>query len=75
MFLEVAQYVQARRRNGLRYPIYITDLDLSTRFRQQIGAQSLRPLELLNYKKRFEIQLTRALNREATSDDRVAMAS
>ena len=75
LFIEVAEYVQARRRDGSRYPIYITDLDLSTRFRQQIGAQSLRPLDLLSYKKRFEIQLTRALNREAASDDQVAMAS
>jgi len=75
LFFEVAEYVQARRRNGNCYPIYITDLDLSTRFRQQIGAQSLRPLDLLNYKKRFEIQLTRALNREAAIDGPVAMVS
>ena len=47
----------------------------STRFIQQIGAQSLRPLDLLNYKKRFEIQLTRALNREAAIDGPVAMVS
>lgn len=75
LFFEVAEYVQARRRNGNCYRIYITDLDLSTRFIQQIGAQSLRPLDLLNYKKRFEIQLTRALNREAAIDGPVAMVS
>lgn len=61
LFTQVAAYVMGQRRSGDVYPIYITDLDLSTRFRQLVGVEALRPVDLLNYKKRIEFQLTRAM--------------
>jgi adenylate cyclase, class 1 len=67
LFVQVAEYVLARRRDDTPYPIYITDLDLSTRYRQQLGIATLRPYDLLNYKKRIEGQLTRALTREVVT--------
>lgn len=75
LFVEVARFVQSRRRTGETYPIYITDLDLSTRFRNQVGMQSLRPFDLLSYKKRIEYQLTRALGAESSRDKNVRLAS
>lgn len=75
LFVEVAKFVHARRSAGETYPIYITDLDLSTRFRNQVGIQSLRPYDLLNYKKRIEYQLTRALGAESSEDKSVRLAS
>ncbi|MGR8918057.1 MAG: class I adenylate cyclase [Gammaproteobacteria bacterium] len=62
LFVQVAEYVLAQRATGETYPIYITDLDLSTRFRQAAGVRALRPFDLLSYKKRIEHQLTRALH-------------
>ena len=61
LFVRVAEFVLAQRTSGETYPIYISDLDLSTRFRVQSGIDNLRPIHLLNYKKRIEYQLTRAL--------------
>jgi adenylate cyclase class 1 len=64
LFRQVAEYVLAQRAEGTVYPLYITDLDLSVRFRQVNGISSLRAFDLLGYKKRIEIQLTRALSSE-----------
>ena len=76
LFMQVAEFVLSQRKLGEIYPIYITDLDLSSRFRQQIGIETLRPFDLLNYKKRIEFQLTRALLREVSGDPPdVALAS
>ncbi|MBX9607688.1 MAG: class I adenylate cyclase [Gammaproteobacteria bacterium] len=75
LFVQVAEFVLSQRRLGEVYPIYITDLDLSPRFRKQIGIESLRPLDLLNYKKRIEFQLTRALLRDVAGGGSVALAS
>ena len=69
LFVQVAEFVLSQRRAGGSYPIYITDLDLSTRFRRQIGIETLRPFDLLSYKKRIEYQLTRALMREVVEFD------
>jgi hypothetical protein len=66
----------SQRKQGEIYPIYITDLDLSPRFRKQIGIETLRPFDLLNYKKRIEYQLTRAMLRDvAGGSPNVALAS
>lgn len=73
LFLQVAEYVLAQRQGSEAYPIYITDLDLSSRFRVAVGVRTLRPLDLLSYKKRIEYQLTRALNRDAAVP--IALAS
>ena len=76
LFMQVAEFVLSQRKLGEIYPIYITDLDLSPRFRQQIGIETLRPFDLLNYKKRIEFQLTRALLRDVTGDPpKIALAS
>ncbi len=73
LFQQVAEYVFAQRAGTESYPIYITDLDLSTRFRIAVGVRTLRPLDLLSYKKRIEYQLTRALSREGAVP--IALAS
>ena len=76
LFVQVAEFVLSQRKQGEIYPIYITDLDLSSRFRKQIGIETLRPFDLLNYKKRIEYQLTRAMLREvAGGAARIALAS
>jgi len=74
LFMQVAEYVLAQRRDGATYPIYITDLDLSLRFRQVNGIRTLRPLDLLTFKKRIELLLTRALLRDVPANV-VPMAS
>ncbi|MEX2482046.1 MAG: class I adenylate cyclase [Gammaproteobacteria bacterium] len=61
LFIQVAEYVHAQRRHGEVYPIYITDLDLSTRYRRLKGLGSLRPIDLLRLKKHVERQLTQGL--------------
>ena len=75
LFVAVAEHVRSCRREAEAYPIYITDLDFSTLFRNQIGIESLRPFDLLSYKKRIENQLTRALKTQSTTDAPVAFAS
>ena len=69
LFAQVAEFVLAQRGTKESYPIYITDLDLSTRFRQLVGVKALQPFDLLNYKKRIEFQLTRAMQSEATANE------
>ena len=61
LFVQVAEFVLGQRTQGAIYPIYITDLDLSTRFRQVTGLHALNAYNLLRYKKRIEEQLMRAL--------------
>ena len=76
LFMQVAEFVLSLRKLGEIYPIYITDLDLSPRFRKQIGIETLRPFDLLSYKKRIEFQLTRAMLRDVAGDaSGVALAS
>ena len=76
LFVQVAEFVLSQRKTGEIYPIYITDLDLSPRFRKQIGIETLRPFDLLSYKKRIEFQLTLAMLREVGGDSsNVALAS
>ena len=76
LFMQVAEFVLSQRKLGEVYPIYITDLDLSPRFRKQIGIETLRPFDLLNYKKRIEFQLTRAMLRDVKSGPTtIALAS
>jgi adenylate cyclase class 1 len=76
LFVQVAEFVLSLRKAGEIYPIYITDLDLSPRFRKQIGIETLRPFDLLSYKKRIEFQLTRAMLRDVAGGvSGVALAS
>jgi adenylate cyclase, class 1 len=75
LFVAVAEYIRSCRSGAEAYPIYITDLDLSMLFRNLIGVESLRSLDLLSYKKRIEIRLTRAMKSESITDVPVALAS
>lgn len=61
LFIAIAEYVFARRGRAEKYPIYITDLELSNRFRQQRKIDTSQTIHVLNYKKRIEFELTRAL--------------
>ena len=67
--MEIAEFILAKRGDSADYPIYITDLELSNRFKNHRGIDTQQTIHLLNYKKRIEYQLTRALrdNSPATS--------
>ena len=58
LFTEIARYVLARRRGGERYPIYITDIDIS-RLLSKSGP--MQTIQFLNYKARIEERLNTAL--------------
>lgn len=75
LFARVAEFVLAQCTRGETYPIYISDLDLSTRLRVQSDIDNLRPIHLLNYKKRIEYQLTRALRGQMAGVAAIALAS
>jgi adenylate cyclase class 1 len=61
LFQEVARYILERRRSGLHYPIYITDIDLSHRLVGVAGAERLQTVHYLEYKKLIEERLNQAL--------------
>ncbi|GAB6043837.1 class I adenylate cyclase [Endothiovibrio diazotrophicus] len=60
LFTEIARYVLERRRGGERYPIYITDIDIS-RLLHRGGRGPLQTIQFLNYKARIEERLNSAL--------------
>ncbi len=62
LYTEFARHVVARREQGGRYPIYVTDIDVS---RDVLGAEvrgAIQTVHYLNYKKRIEERLRRALD-------------
>lgn len=61
LFLEVARYVLERRRSGSRYPIHITDIDLSHQIMGVETSDQLQTVHYLEYKKSIEDKLNRAL--------------
>ncbi len=61
LYTEVARYVLSRRRNGQRYPIYITDMDLTQSVRNQDNS-GMQTVHYLNYKKLIEQRLNIALD-------------
>lgn len=61
LFEQVAEFVLAQRAEDKAYPIYITDLDLSLRYRRATHTQHLMPFDLLRIKKVIELKLTHAL--------------
>ncbi len=61
LFTAVAEHVTALRTSQVKYPIYITDFELSPRFIEQRGAANERLPDLLNYKHKFEQHLTAAM--------------
>ncbi len=61
LFIAIAAFIFNHRRNFETYPIFITDLELSNRFKAVHAIDNQQTIHLLNYKKRIEQKLTRAL--------------
>lgn len=61
VFARVAQYILRHRRDDQRYPIYITDADVSRTLLGADGATSLQTVHFLNYKKTVEQRLNDAM--------------
>lgn len=74
LFVSIAEHILARRGKNETYPIYITDLELSIRFKNQRGIDNQQTIHLLNYKKRIERQLTRALQHDLSAGEKIAAA-
>jgi len=63
LFREVAHYVLDKRGSGLKYPIYITDVDLSPSLLGNPRSGGVQAIDYLQYKKRIEEKLNRELAR------------
>ncbi len=61
VFDEVAKAIFQQRTGAERYPIYITDLDMSEQLVRGAGANPLQTINFLLYKKRIEERLNKAL--------------
>lgn len=59
LYAAVAQHILAQRREGARYPCYITDLDLSA----VLGDRHMPSVHYLRYKSRLEAALNQALQK------------
>ncbi len=63
LFKEVARYVLRQRDSGQRYPIYITDVDLSPTLLGARRTDKVQAIDYLKYKKRIEEKLNKELAR------------
>lgn len=61
LFNVVADYVIQQRSSGQKYPIYITDIDISMGLMGQVESDKLQTIHYLNYKKRIEDKLNKAI--------------
>lgn len=61
LFKEVANYVLRKRDSGQRYPIYITDVDLSPNLLGARRSDKVQAIDYLKYKKRIEEKLNKEL--------------
>jgi adenylate cyclase, class 1 len=61
LFNVVAKYVIEQRASGQKYPIYITDIDISRGLLGQVESENLQTIHYLNYKKRIEDKLNQAI--------------
>ncbi len=61
LFMEVARYVVGQRHSRARYPIYITDIELSGMAYSSAGEPQRQTVHYLNFKKLFEQRLNDAL--------------
>jgi adenylate cyclase class 1 len=61
LFREVARHVYDRRESGIKYPIYITDLDLAPLLLGNRDSGPVQLIDYLNYKKRIEEKLNKEL--------------
>jgi adenylate cyclase class 1 len=62
LFREVASHVLERRKGGERYPIYITDIDVSPAFLGLDGKHKPQTIHFLNHKKLIETKLNNAMH-------------
>ena len=63
LFREVARFVLSQRRSGLRYPIFITDIDLPPSAITDKSPNPWQTVNFLNYKKRIEERLNQELEK------------
>lgn len=63
LFKEVAKYVLKKRSGGQKYPIYITDVDLSPTLLGARRADRVQAIDYLKYKKRIEEKLNKELGK------------
>lgn len=68
IFQRVAEHITRKRRSGSKYPIYITDIDLSSVMLGGDVADGVQCISFLNYKKRIESLLNEALQTIAKRD-------
>lgn len=61
LFAAIAAHILAARASGERYPVYITELALTPRYATRHGSVARRTARLLEFKKRIEYHLTKAL--------------
>lgn len=61
LFNVVANYVIEQRANSQKYPIYITDIDISRGLIGQVESEKLQTIHYLNYTKRIEGKLNQAI--------------
>ena len=61
LFNVVAKYVVQKRASGQKYPIYITDIDISRGLMGEVESDKLQTIHYLNYKKRIEDSLNKAI--------------
>jgi len=61
LFNVVASYVIEQRASGQKYPIYITDIDISRGLMGQVESEQLQTIHYLNYKKQIEGKLNQAI--------------
>jgi adenylate cyclase class 1 len=61
LFHVIATYIMKRRLSGERYPIYITDLDISPAILGMDPSSDLQTIHYLKYKKHIENKLNQAL--------------
>lgn len=62
LFDVVATYIIKQRASGQKYPIYITDIDISRGLISQSDSSNLQTIHYLNYKKRIEDKLNQAIS-------------
>ena len=63
LFPKIAASIISKRRNQQSYPIYINDLEFSSRYESVHDIQALQTVHLLNFKKRIEYQLSRTIDK------------
>jgi len=61
VYTELAKHVVNNRPSGLRYPIYITDMDLSPQLKEMEGSQNIQINQMLKYKEQIEKKLNQAV--------------